>query len=492
MKNKFLWLSLFVLTALSCQTLIKPKPTLSPSPTLIAPTATQSAVPSPQSSSEGAAGIGDTLYPHMGNGGYDALSYRLEISIKDVKTSELNGTTTLVARATQNLTRFNLDFLGFEIVEITVNDAAATFERNGQELTVVPAQALTQGAQFVVVVAYRGAPKPMLSQALPFPTGWIVFDKGIYVLSEPDGAASFFPSNDHPLDKANYEIIVTAPKPYEVAANGALEETKDNGDSTTYRFKVRDPMASYLLTINIGDFDIETSLSKNDVPIRNYFDVNLSKDYRRSFARQGEMVDYFSELFGAYPFETYGAMMMDHPFGAALENQTLSIFGIDMIYPSNLEGSESVIAHELTHQWFGDSVSVTDWRDIWLNEGFASYGEALWTEHTRGSSGLNEWATFSYEMAKNSSDYFLPPGAPPANDLFNYGVYIRGGLTLHALRQTVGDEAFFKILQTYAEKFKYGNAATEDFIAVAEQISRRALGDFFHAWLYEKEIPPMP
>ncbi|MCZ2127825.1 MAG: M1 family metallopeptidase [Anaerolineales bacterium] len=493
MKQKFFFLSLFVLTALSCQTLIPSSAPTQPAPvpistnTPLKPTAAASL-----DSSIGAAGVGDSLYPEFGNGGYDALSYRLEILVKDVKTSELNGKTTMIARATQNLSRFNLDLSGFKVVKVTVNGADARFERDGQELTIIPAQELKQGAEFAVVVEYAGVPKPMMSKALYFPTGWIVFEKGIYVLSEPDGAATFFPSNDHPLDKANYEIVVTVPKPYEVAANGILEEETDNGDSTTYSFKVRDPMASYLTTINIADFDVETSTSAGGVPIRNYFDASLSKDYRQAFARQGEMIDYFSELFGAYPFEVYGALMMNQPFGAALENQTLSIFGSDMIYPDSPESSELVVAHELTHQWFGDSVSVAQWRDIWLNEGFASYGEALWTEHLYGASELNAWAEGSYNMMKDNAEYFSPPGSPAADDLFNYGVYQRGGLTLHALRLTVGDQAFFKILKTYAEKYKYGNATTEDFIAVAEQVSGQALGDFFQNWLYEKELPPLP
>ena len=267
--------------------------------------------------------MGDSLYPDFGNGGYNTLTYTLDITINNVDTSELEATTTIEAVATEELSRFNLDFAGFEITSLTVNDEAAEFERKGQELTVIPAQALSKDEAFTVAVSYQGVPTPMVSQALPFPTGWIAYDGGIFVLSEPDGSASFYPVNDHPLDKATYTIIVTVPEPYEVAANGVLEETTDNGDTTTYTFTVRDPMASYLTTINVNDFNTETMASESGVPIRNYYAASLPEEVNKPFARQGEMIDYFSELFGPYPFEVYGALVMDTEFGAALENLSL-------------------------------------------------------------------------------------------------------------------------------------------------------------------------
>jgi aminopeptidase N len=448
--------------------------------------------PTAEDDQAGSPGLGDSLYPEFGNGGYDTKTYTLNITVTDVASSNLEAVTTIEAVATQDLSRFNLDFAGFEVTSLTVNEEAAQFERKGQELTVIPSQPLKNGAEFTVAVEYQGIPDSMESQALPFPTGWIAYDGGIFVLSEPDGSASFFPVNDHPLDKAIYTIIVTVPKPYEVAANGALEETKDNGDTTTYHFEVRDPMASYLTTININDFDLETMESEGGVPIRNYYAASLPDDVSKPFARQGEMIDYFSGLFGEYPFEVYGSLVMDTEFGAALENQTMSIFGIDMVDTRDIEGTEAVVAHELMHQWFGDSVSVADWGDIWLNEGFATYGEGLWVEHLHGSEGLDKWAVGLYEEVRAYPEYYPPPGSPAANNLFNGGVYLRGGLTLHALRLAVGDEAFFEILSVYYDRYKFGNASTADFIQVTEEISGKDLGSFFEAWLYEEQLPPIP
>src|SRR5690606_22909263 len=175
-----------------------------------------------------------------------------------------------------------------------------------------------------------------------------------------------------------------------------LTETTESEDSNTYRFELRDPMASYLTTININDFNTEMMKSPSGISIRNYYAASLSDEYRKPFARQGEMLEYFGELFGPYPFEVYGSLVMDTYFGAALENQTMSIYGMDMVDPNDIEGTEAVVAHELVHQWFGNSVSVADWSDIWLNEGFATYGEGLWIEHLEGREALEEWFDYLY------------------------------------------------------------------------------------------------
>lgn len=440
----------------------------------------------------GSPGLGDSLYPDFGNGGYDAQHYTLDITVNDVASSDLDAVTTIEAIATHDLSAFNLDFLGFEITRLTVNEEAAEFTRAGQELTVIPAQPIPNGAAFTIVVEYSGIPDELMSQALPFPTGWIAYGRGIFVLSEPDGSATFYPVNDHPLDKATYTFIVTVPQPFEVAANGVLTDTIQNENSTTYRFELRDPMASYLATININDFNTETMRSPSGIPIRNYYAASLGDEYREPFARQGEMLEYFSELFGPYPFEVYGSLVMDVSFGAALENQTMSIYGVDMVDPTDIEGTEAVVAHELVHQWFGNSVSVADWGDIWLNEGFATYGEGLWIEHLEGREALEDWFDYLYAEVERFPDFFPPHGDPAANDLFNAGVYVRGGLTLHALRLEVGDEVFFEIIRTYYDRYKGGNAYTGDFIGVAENVSGEDLSAFFNGWLYDETLPPKP
>jgi aminopeptidase N len=472
--------------------------TATPTFTAVPPTQVvveQSETPSPILNTKpepGAPGIGDSLYPHLGNSGYDVQHYALDLTVQDVLAGDLEGTTTIDARATQSLSSFNLDFMDFEITEITVNGQTADFKHNVQELTITPSTPLVANESFTVEVQYQGSPEEARSRALPFQIGWITFEGGSFVLSEPDGASSFYPVNDHPLDKASYTFRVTVPKPFEVGANGVLTETTDNGETTTFVFEAREPMASYLATINIDEFDIETSQAENGIPIRNYFPTGLSEDYRKPFERQDEMLVHFSDLFGPYPFEVYGALVIDKKFGAALETQTLSIFSIAMLDSNGSAPSEEVVAHELAHQWFGDSVSVGDWRDIWLNESFATYAQVLWLEHMQGRQALDERIREMYAVVLQNLSSISPPGEPPADSLFNLGVYYWGALCLHALRLEVGDDAFFGILKKYHEQYKGGNAKTDDFIAVAERVSGKELNSFFDSWLYSEELAPIP
>ncbi|MBD3883324.1 M1 family peptidase [Phormidium tenue FACHB-886] len=437
----------------------------------------------------GAAGIGDSFYPGFGNGGYDVQTYTLDLNVSDVATSTLTGVTTIAANATQDLSSLNLDFIGFAIDEITVNGKPATYSREGQELTITPAEPVANNDSFTVEVKYNGAPTQITSVAIPVLTGWVNFGEGSFVLSEPDGPANFYPVNDHPLDKASYKFRVTVPDPYEVAANGILKETIDNGDTTTYTFEARDPMASYLTTVDISDFDLQTGQSAEGIPIRNYFGVGIAEDLLEPFDRQPEMLSFFSSIFGEYPFDVYGSVVMDTETGSALETQTLSIFGLDQLGRAD---TEEIVAHELSHQWFGNSVSLADWSDIWLNESFATYSQGLWIEHSQGRNALDEWVTDEYNAIAGNFDQFLPPGEPQPDDLFNSGVYDWGALGLHALRLEIGDDNFFETLRTYYDRNKGGNVTPEDFISAAEDVSGQELNPFFDRWFYSETLPEIP
>lgn len=316
------------------------------------------------------------------------------------------------------------------------------------------------------------------------------YDEGSFVLSEPDGAANYYPVNDHPLDKAAYTFRVTVPAAYEVAANGILEQTIDNGDTTTYVFDARDPMASYLTTVNItSGFNLITDQTASGVPIRNYFDEAIEPELLQPFDLQAEMLDYFSDIFGPYPFEVYGSVVLNTETGSALETQTLSIFGTDRL---DSAGLEETIAHEISHQWFGNNVSLADWRDIWLNESFATYSQGLWIEYSQGDEALDDWVKDVYSFVEENLDALVPPGEPPADDLFNSGVYEWGALGLHALRLEIGDSAFFQTLKTYYDRFKGGNVTPDDLIAVTEEVSGQELNPFFDRWFYSDQLQPIP
>lgn len=455
------------------------------SPSSLSAQVTDTTTPSP-----GADGVGDSFYPGFGNGGYDVQQYSVDLNITDVETSTLTGITAIEANATQSLSSFNLDLIGFSIDSITVNGEVAEFSRTGQELTITPDDPIFAGEQFTVEVAYSGSPEQITSVAIPVPTGWVIFDGGSFVLSEPDGAANYYPVNDHPLDKATYVFRVTVPDGYDVAANGILSETIDLGDATTYVFNASDPMASYLTTVNIADeFNLVVEESANGIPIRNYFAEGIAEELLEPFSLQTEMINYFSEIFGPYPFEVYGSVVMNTETGTALETQTLSIFGLDQLDSPTLD---EIIAHEASHQWFGNSVSLADWQDIWLNEGFATYSQGLWVEYSQGQEALDAWVKDQYNFVVEFFEFIVPPGEPLPDDLFNPGVYEWAALGLHALRLEIGDTAFFDTLSTYFDRFQGSNVRPEDFFGVAEEVSGQELSGFFDLWFYSDELPPIP
>lgn len=344
-----------------------------------------------QDNAPGADGLGDSLYPQSGNGGYDVQHYTLDLSY-DPESKIIAGSATLEAVATQPLSAFNLDFVGFTITELTVNEVATSFERNGGELVIsLPADAaLAADEPFTVMIAYNGEPATIAAAGLPI-GGFTPFEEGVFTASQPVGSAGWYPVNDHPLDKASYTFRITVPEPYSVAANGLPQEPTDNGDTRTFVFEATEPMASYLTTVNIAEFREERQEGPDGLPIINYFPTDFTERQVRAFARQPEILALFTELFGPYPFETAGAIVVDVQLGVALETQTRPIYGADS------SQAEVIVVHELAHQWFGDSVSVTDWKDIWLNEGFASYAELLWVEHIDGADALAEQAKQKYE-----------------------------------------------------------------------------------------------
>ena len=468
-------------------------PTLAPT-TTIAP------------ASAGAPGLGDALYPRLGNGGYDAHHYDLDV-VYNPNTRILVGTATMTAVATQRLSGFNLDMAALLASHVIVNGEAASFRQQAFELIIEPADPIDEGATFIVTVEYAGIPERFRSAALPERIGWFGETNSVYVMAEPDATSTWFPINDHPLDKATFSVRIGVPPPLSVASNGLLVETYQEGANTVFVFEHEHPMASYLVALGIGELERFESDSPGGVQIRNYVDIDVSDGVRQAFSDQGQMVDFFSELFGPYPFEAYGALVIESQIGsfAALETQTLSTFPIGF---GALGYDEFIIAHEVAHQWFGDSLTPSGWRDIWLNEGFATYAEWMWSADASGEGLPDRQVREIYALVSGQQfvddgiamvqvndlidEHFPPIGSPPADDLFNGAVYLRGGLTLHALRLEVGEDAFFEGLRTYVDRFAYGNVSTADFVAVMEEISGRELTEFFDGWLNRRQIPAIP
>jgi len=423
----------------------------------------------------GADGLGDRLYPQLGNGGYDVAHYDISLRFTPEE-NHISARAVIEATATEELRSFNLDLHGLTVKSVNVNGSIASYERDDNELIIRPAKSLEAGVSFTAAVSYAGVPEPIVDPGVSFlRLGWQAWDDGFFgAVSEPSGAMNWFPSNNHPADKARYTMAITVPRDLTAAANGVLTETIDNDDATrTFVWEMNDPMASYLTIIAVGDF-VEFRDDSGPVPIRNYFPAGLDAWVIGGYDVTQEIMTWLIETIGPYPFAEYGVVVLPG-FPAALETQTLSVFADGA--PDNI-----VIAHELAHQWFGNSVSPARWQDIWLNEGFATYFMALYLEETYGPDGLELFLSAA------------PPDLPPPGDvdvaeLFGPSVYFRGALTLQALRAEVGDDVFFDILREYYQRHAHSVVSTADFIAVAEEVSGRGLAALFDAWLYDAEMP---
>ncbi len=641
----------------------------------------------------GAAGVGDPYFPLDGNGGYDVGHYGLAVSY-DPATDRLAGRAVIRARATQSLSRLDLDLVGLSVDAVAVDGVGARWSRTTHELRVTPHRALVKGRAFTVVVRYHGVPRlldePALGRSGVFPTA-----DGAIVIGQPHVAATWFPVNDHPSDKASYAVDVTVPRGLEAVSNGALVGRRTHGSRTTWSWRQTAPMASYLATATVGQFRLKAyrakglsyldaidpvlfrkprprsgtryalsggdddgykrltrtiavpasggrlgfEVTRNTEPDWDYFAVEArtpgaddwttlpdteghsstdtgnscfswqaihpqlahyqsvgdqgctatgttgawnaatgasdgyehwsvdlsawagkevevslsvisdevvsfpgvwvddivgpagrgstsfeadghpldgwvlapspagsptgvptwtvaSGDPRPSvgdnaaaaLAREPEVISFLTRVLGPYPFRQVGGIVDDDPnLGFALENQTRPIYSKDF-FPIADPSNDSVVTHELAHQWTGDDLALERWRDIWLNEGFATYMEWLWSEDQGRGSADDIFASFA-SIPADDPFWQLTIGDPGPDRLFAGAVYGRGAMTLHALRGRIGDAAFFRLLKRWTALHSGGNVTTGQFRRLAESISGQHLGAFFRTWLYTPGKP---
>lgn len=641
----------------------------------------------------GAPGLGDPYYPLDGNGGYNVARYLLDLSY-DPATDVLAGTATIRARATHNLSSFNLDLDGLNVRSVTVDGEEASYIRSGKELTVTPEDGIRNGADFETKVKYDGVPRLLSDQFGP--SGFFHTDDGSLVIGQPHVAATWFPANDHPLDKAAFTFRITVPEGLEVLANGVLVKHGSEDGKATWTWRADEPMATYLATASVGQFElnkykkngisyvdaldpdlftpvVQAKSGKNfawshnslnsytrlertiSVPkegaalsfwlqrnIETNFDftfvearpagsgswttlkddtghtsgnpgpactdllgvhpflahyltdagngtcrptgstghwwaatgpsagweswgVNLSrfagKDVEiaityvsdgvgrfdgvsvdditvstgegstsfeddgntldgwhasgppegsppsqagwtagvdgppslgdrveASFERQPEIIDFLAGYFGPYPFKAAGGIVDDLAnLGFALENQTRPIYS--KYFFVDEQAGDSVVVHELAHQWVGDDLAVERWRDIWLNEGFAVYMEWLWNEHEGRETPQQIFDFYANVIPAGDPFWSVTIGDPGAGALFDIAVYVRGAMTLHALRTLVGDEVFFATIREWTGSNAGGNVSTADFIELSERLSGQDLTAFFTSWLYTPSKP---
>jgi aminopeptidase N len=433
------------------------------------------AAPAAAQFTPGSSGLGDPFFPFAGNGGYDVRHYSLDLDYVRA-TNHLIGEAEIDARATQSLSSFNLDLRGFTIADLEVDDRDATFTRSGQELTVTPRRGIRRGERFEVELDYAGTPERVRDPDGSF-EGWVPTSDGAYVVNEPQGSPGWYPANDNPLDKATYDFEVTVPEGITAIGNGRLLRKSTRNGKTTWHWYEDSPMAPYLTTVTNGVFEMRVSRWRGK-PIYHAVDPQLDQTAWTTLAREPQILDFFSKLYGPYPFTSSGGIVDDGRVGYALESQTRSNY--------DRRVSPGTHVHEVAHQWFGNAVTLSVWPDIWLNEGFATWSEWIWDEHTGGPSAAE---TFDATYASFDEWDPAPAALPGPEVLFHSPPYDRGAMTLQALREKLGDQTFFKILRSWYRENKYGNVTTADFIRLAERTSRQQLDEFFDVWLYQPVKP---
>ncbi|GLW27413.1 M1 family metallopeptidase [Actinoplanes regularis] len=450
--------------------------------------------------SPGAAGIGDRLYPLLGNGGYDVQDYDLRIRYpkKDPKQT-VSGDVTITAIATQNLSRFDLDFGGDSVGKVSVNGRPAKFSRSGDELVITPSRHLTKGKRFWVTVSgFTTTPIPANADS---PAGFVTTPDGTIMAGQPDQSHALFPSNDHPRDMATYTISMTRPAGWTAVANGVHVGERSRGGRVTSVYRESKPMAGELIQLAVGDFTVQRRRPVGGVPIRDVVPTRLAADLLPKADVERSQLAWMVGKVGRYPFEQYGSLVIDTDLGFALETQTLSLYDTGLFgYPKFV--LDPIMTHELAHMWFGDSVAPWQWSDVWQSEGHATWYELNYAaEHGQfedytGQPDLETYFKAVYSAGDVYRARFGPVARPLKSDsiwdVFNPNVYDGGALVLYALRQKIGAKAFDALERAWVAKYRGKSASTQDFIALASKVAHKDLRGFLNDWLYGTATPPMP
>jgi aminopeptidase N len=436
--------------------------------------------------SAGEPGVGDPYFPDAGSSGYDVIKYEIAIDW-DARSESMRSTTTITARASQPLSSFYLD-LALQTDKVEVNGHDASFEkRDFQDVRVVPAAPITAESTFEVVVNYSGAPG-RLSRDKVRP--WWSSNQEWTVAGEPESAAWWFPSNDHPSDVALMDISIRVPADLQAISIGRLEsaDTGTEIDFNTWRWISRQPLATYLAFVAIGKYQIEQGVVDGR-PYVYAASMQLSAEHRSrvlgQLRKSASTIRVLEQMFGPYPFTEIGGVVPAHrlQFGG-LETQTRPVYNAKSIL--NDDYAPVLITHELAHMWFGDNVTLREWNDIFNNEAYASWAQWGLAERTGGRTA-NAALNAAYERTKDEAGFWqvtmIDPGA---DDLFST-VYVRGPMALQALRNVIGDQAFFALARDWSQR--PGSRSLEDWMAAAQSHTTIDLQPFFDAWIFAPVAP---
>lgn len=422
--------------------------------------------------------------PRSGTTDYAVLRYDLDLDYR-VTTNRLDATAVIHGRAAVPLTAIVLDLVHLKAKRVRMEGAKRVrFTQSPTHVRIVPPVHLPAGAEFTLTIDYDGSPAPRRTRWGTL--GWEELTDGSIVAAQPSGAPTWFPCNDRPSDKAAYRIRVTTEQAYTVVATGEPAAHSVAGGRGTWTFEREEPTATYLAAVQIGRYTLERRRSAG-VEWAVAYPPALARRVLHDFEPVGRMLEAFQERFGPYPFPSYTVVVTEDPLEIPLESQAMATFGSS--HADGRGGSERLIAHELAHQWFGNSVGLASWRDIWLNEGFACYAEWLWSEASGGLSAATHARAHHARLRLAPKDLLL--GDPGPDDMFDDRVYKRGACLLHALRHRLGDARFFALLREWTRRHRFGTVVSADFEALAQEYAGEPLGAFFDAWLRQTRLPSL-
>jgi aminopeptidase N len=428
----------------------------------------------------------DPYTPTSGTTAVRIDHYDLHLDYK-IHPNRLAGRAVLRGRVLEDTPAIELDLVGLAVSRVLVDGRRHRFRVHRSKLVVRAQESFTSGQEITFDVHYSGNPGPAMGTWGD--VGWEELTDGVLVAGQPNGAATWFPCNDHPSSKATFRCTILVESEYMAISNGELVSTVRKAGRTAWTWESSQPLATYLATVQIGQYRSGRidggPHSPSQVPLLLACGESQWQQAQRALAKQHAMMHTFESLFGDYPFDRYGVVVTDDPLEIPLESQPLSILG-----PNHLTDdweAERLVAHELAHQWFGNSVTPSRWSDIWLNEGFACYAEWLWSEAAGKDSAEKQARAAHSRLAGEDQDVVLADPGP--EDMFDDRVYKRGALALHALRGFTGDDDFFRILRSWTAENRFGSVTTAQFLAHAENVCARPVDAVLDDWLFERDLP---